>query len=214
MGTEPGATEIEKEKPRPRKSQETRDRIIRAAVKAFSESGFEGASTRQIAALAGENQGLITYHFSTKENLWKAAIDSVFVPLAADLADRAHVLADADIRTRLRLIIIFLVRQAAERPEQMRLMVQEGREDSPRIKWLVERHIEAQYEYACTLFRDAIDDGLMPPAPYIHYFYIIVGAASLFFTARTECKHLTGIDTTDPATIEAHAETLVNLFLS
>ena len=74
MGPEPEATEIKKDKPRSRKSQETRDRIIRAAVKAFSESGFEGASTRQIAALAGENQGLITYHFSTKENLWKRSV--------------------------------------------------------------------------------------------------------------------------------------------
>lgn len=213
MGPDPTTTEIEREKPRSRKSQETRDRIIQAAVKAFSESGFEGASTRQIAALAGENQGLITYHFSTKENVWKAAVDSLFVPFAADLADRAQVLADADIRTRLRLMVIFLVRQAAERPEQMRLMIHEGREDSPRIKWLVDRHIKALYEYACTVFRDAIDAGLMPPAPYIHYFYIILGAASLFFTARTECKHLTGIDTTDPAMIEAHAETLVNLLL-
>jgi len=213
MRPEPGATGIKKEKARSRKSQETRDRIIRAAVRAFSESGFEGASTREIAELAGENQGLITYHFATKENLWKAALDSLFLPFAADLADRAQVLADADIRTRLRLMVIFLVRQAAERPEQVRLMVHEGREDSPRIKWLVERHIKAQYGYACTIIRDAIDAGLIPPAPHIHYFYIIVGAASLLFTAKTECKHLTGIDTTDPATIEAHADTLVNLLL-
>jgi AcrR family transcriptional regulator len=61
------------------KSQQTRERIVQAALDAFATYGFGGASTRQIAALAGENQGLITYHFSTKESLWKAAVDSIFL---------------------------------------------------------------------------------------------------------------------------------------
>jgi AcrR family transcriptional regulator len=68
------------------RSQVTRARIVEAAVEAFSSHGFEGATTRQIAALAGENQGLITYHFANKETLWKAAVDSLFSGLVGEHA--------------------------------------------------------------------------------------------------------------------------------
>ena len=199
--------------PRPRRAEETRERIIKAAFKAFSESGFEGASTRQIAALAGENQGLITYHFATKENLWKEAVDSSFLPFAQEIAELVSSIAGQDTRTRLRTLLMQLVRLAAERPGQMRLMVREGNADSPRIKWLIERHIKGPFEMANAILREAIEEGILPPAPHVHYFYMIVGATSLFFTAAPEVKYLTGADTTDPVVIEAHAEAVVNLFL-
>ncbi len=118
MPRKPSAT-----KPHQSKSSATREKIVRAAVDAFATYGFEGASTRRIAALAGENQALITYHFSSKENLWKAAVDSVFDTMKRELLERAEVLIDADVRTRLRFWIMFMVRYAARRPEQMRLMV-------------------------------------------------------------------------------------------
>lgn len=200
-------------KQRSARSQETRDRIVRAALQAFSESGFEGASTRQIAALAGENQGLITYHFSTKENLWKAAVDSLFAPFIKELNERRGVLADADIRTRLRLLLIFFVRHSANHPEQHRLMMQEGQSESARMRYIAETYLREQYEFACEIFREAIDEGLLPPAPHIHYFYIIVGACTRLFTATSECRYLTGDDAMSPAMIEAHAEAVVNLIL-
>jgi len=56
----------------------TRARILEAAVQAFTEKGFHGASTRDIARLADTNQGLITYHFSSKEAQWRAAADTLF----------------------------------------------------------------------------------------------------------------------------------------
>jgi AcrR family transcriptional regulator len=51
--------------PRTRSQQReaTRERIVEAALEAFAEKGFHGASTRDIALRAGTHQGLITYHF-------------------------------------------------------------------------------------------------------------------------------------------------------
>lgn len=195
------------------KSQETREKIVQAALEAFATHGFDGASTRQIAALAGENQGLISYYFSTKENLWRAAVDSVFLDFQRELEDRADVLADADVRTRIRLLILYLVRHAARRPEQMQLMVQEGKSDSPRMKWLVDTHIKGPFAMVGATLREAIDAGIVPEAPVVHYFYMLVGACSLFFNSGPEVRRLTGDDPFDPAVIEAHADALVNLVL-
>lgn len=196
-----------------RKSQETRDRIVQAALEVFATHGFEGGSTRQIAALAGENQGLITYHFSTKENLWKAAVDSIFLEFRREIEEREAVLADADTRTHLRLLLIYLVRYAARRPEQLRLMVQESKTDSERMKWLVDRHIGPMFSKMSPLLRAGIEEGILPEAPIAHYVYIFVGAASLLFASGPEYRYLTGNDPLDPAIVEAHAEAVVNLVL-
>lgn len=201
-------TEIHREKVVPTKS-----RIITAAIQAFSTDGYEGASTRQIASLAGENQGLITYHFGTKESLWRAAVDALFGGFRSQLEARAEALADADPATRIRLLIYFLVRYAAQHPEQMQLMVQEGKADSPRTTWLVDRHIEPMFGFFTEVVRDAQAVGALPNAPVVHLFYTLIGATSLIFTHAPECKRLTGLDPMDDAMIEAHAETVASLIL-
>ena len=191
----------------------TKSRIIAAAIEAFANDGYEGASTRQIATLANENQGLITYHFGSKENLWKAALDSLFGSFRDELERRAEVLVDADPSTRMRLLIYFLVRYAALHPEQMRLMVQEGKADSHRTKWLVDRHIAPLYEFFSAQVSEAQAAGALPQASSVHLFYALIGATSLIFTHAPECKRLTGRDPLEEKMIEAHAETVASLVL-
>lgn len=51
--------------------RDTRTTILKAAGKAFSKQGFDGASISSIAKIAGINQSLIYHHFKCKEDLWK-----------------------------------------------------------------------------------------------------------------------------------------------
>jgi len=51
------------------KGDATRERLLEAALFLFGERGFEGASVRDIAAEAGVSQGLIRFHFGSKEGL-------------------------------------------------------------------------------------------------------------------------------------------------
>ena len=48
--------------------------IIDIAMKLFSEQGFDGTSTRQIADAAGVNEAIIFRHFKTKEDLYWAVL--------------------------------------------------------------------------------------------------------------------------------------------
>src|SRR5271167_333419 len=66
----------------------TRERIVAAAVDLFSERSFDGATTRDIAARAGVAQPLLTYHFHSKEELWRAAVDSLFDLLNQTMGQR------------------------------------------------------------------------------------------------------------------------------
>ena len=56
----------------------TRSALLDAALTEFAAHGFEGASTRRIAAAAGTHQPQINYHFESKEELWQAAVDHLF----------------------------------------------------------------------------------------------------------------------------------------
>ncbi len=55
-------------------SSRARLNILLAAQKLFSERGYEGASTTDIANEAGVTQPLIHYHFQSKQKLFKEVI--------------------------------------------------------------------------------------------------------------------------------------------
>src|SRR5882757_8685357 len=56
----------------------TRQALLESALHEFAASGFEAASTRAIAARAGVRQSQLTYHFDSKDVLWRAAVDHLF----------------------------------------------------------------------------------------------------------------------------------------
>ena len=59
------------------RSDQTRTRILEAAVTQFSEKGLDGARTEQIAEAAGVNKALLYYYFQGKEALYTAALEYV-----------------------------------------------------------------------------------------------------------------------------------------
>ncbi|WP_436664160.1 TetR/AcrR family transcriptional regulator [Alicyclobacillus acidoterrestris] len=52
----------------------TRERIMEAALSMFSEKGYEGSSTRDIAERAGVNEITLFRHFGNKENLFREVL--------------------------------------------------------------------------------------------------------------------------------------------
>ncbi len=58
-------------------ADETRAALIHAALKLFGRQGFEGTSTREIAAAAQANIGSIAYQFGGKEGLHAATADHI-----------------------------------------------------------------------------------------------------------------------------------------
>ena len=72
------------------RGEETRRRIIEVAVRLFGERGYEGASTRDIAAAAGVNAPALQYYFDNKEGVYRACAEYIaegwnehFAPLIA-----------------------------------------------------------------------------------------------------------------------------------
>src|SRR3979490_3565253 len=92
---------------RPRKraeqqrSLETRGAILDAAIAEFAELGFEGASIRAIADRLGLQHPLITYHYRSKDVLWRAAAEHAFAQIKAGWDTSAPENADLPPLARL-----------------------------------------------------------------------------------------------------------------
>lgn len=187
---------------------ETRERIIDAAVDAFSELGFRAASTRDVAKRAGVTQGLVTYHFGTKDALWRAAADRIFTALQGQLA---HALAEPadDPADRARDAIRAYVRFVAAHPALFRFMVDEGRHGSERMQWLVDTHVTPLFGGLQAMLGELG----VPADDVAHLYYVIAGAGSLMFAVAPECRRLTGVDPAAVAAVDRHADLLARLLI-
>jgi len=181
------------------------DRILRAALDAFSEKGFDGARTRDIAARADVTLGLLQYHFGSKEKLWRAAVEQTFGELREGLGTLVANPAGHDERTLLRLMLRAHVQFVAEHTEFIRIMHDEGKRRGPRMRWLVDRYVKPLHFQLRPLIVRAQQSGVLPAGiDAIHFMYIIVGATGMIFHQAEECKRVSGIDPFDPAAVEAH----------
>lgn len=187
-------------------AQLTRDRIVAAAVDLFSERSFDGASTREIAGKAGVTQPLLNYHFRSKEELWQAAVDSLFELLNQTLDQRSAGLRGVDEVTSAKLRVREFVTFSARHPQLHRIIMQESKADGPRMDYLVDRHVRPIYEQTTELFEVLARKGAVPPIPSAHLYYILTGAGPTMFVLAPECRRLSSLDPTDPAVIEAHAD--------
>ena len=192
---------------------ETRETILRAALRAFSEKGFAGASNRDIAAAAGVNHGLILYYFGSKLKLWQAAVDLAFADIDAELREVMAAPAAAGDRERAGSLIHAYVHFVARHPEFVRLMHEEGKRRGPRMRWLVDRHVKPLYAAVTDLLERGRAGGtLRPDIPPVHFFYLLAGAVGVIFHQAEECRRLSGTDPFAPEVVEAHARA-VELFL-
>ena len=88
MAKKTGPAAGRRERPRKRAEQqrsiETRAAILDAAIAEFAERGFDGASIRAIADRLGLQHPLITYHYRSKDILWRAAAEHAFTQIRAE----------------------------------------------------------------------------------------------------------------------------------
>ena len=66
--------------------EQSRERLLLAAMRLFGEQGFAKTSTREIAQAAGTNLGAISYHFGDKGNLYQACFAALCEPIRDKIA--------------------------------------------------------------------------------------------------------------------------------
>ena len=196
---------------RQQRSLDTRSALLGTAIAAFSEKGFDGVSVRQLEETAGVKRGLVAYHFSDKEQLWRAAVEQLFAALRDDFIARVAALGDVAPAEAARAMVRAFVRYSAAHPQLNRLMMQECTGDSWRVACLVDEYIRPML--------DGLTDTLPAAAALLwgerdaHRYYLFIGAGAFVFSAEQECRQLFGIDPRGDEFVQRHAEMVANLLL-
>lgn len=194
------------------------EELLDAALVEFAAHGYEGASTRAIAERAGCHQPQINYHFSSKELLWRAAVDRLFELMDAQVfaglgdgeQDGTATVPPADV---LAEAVRRFVRFSARRPELHRIMNLESTVDSAQLDWIVERHVRPRFEQASGLWRAVRADGAGADLTELEVWELLIGVGALPFANAPLLRRLADVDLTDEDVVTAHAERLVALLL-
>ncbi len=191
----------------------TQHKLLDAATEAFSENGFKGTSTREIADRAGVHHPLITYHFKNKELLWRAATDRIFRDFARALGKVMNDVPASEPRRRAETLVRTYVRYAHEHPALHKIIMQEASYPSDRLDWLVEKHLRPLFRESVAYIEELQRLGIAKPGnPALLYNLIRVSAGGLL-ALGLEIKGTSNIDFDADGARHELSEMIIQCFL-
>lgn len=109
---------------RAQQARETREKILKAAVKVFAEDGFSGGRIDRISKEADSNDRMIYYYFGNKEKLFLEVLESIY--LAFNEAERRLDLDLSDPVEALKGIVRFTFTYYLAHPEFVAILNDEN----------------------------------------------------------------------------------------
>ena len=191
----------------------TQQKLLDAAIEAFSENGFKGTSTRDIADRAGVHHPLITYHFKNKDQLWRAAADRIFREFNIALVKATSDVPEDQPRARAETFIRTYVRYAHRQPALHRFILQESSHPSARLDWLVENHLRPLFEIVVKSLRELQELGIAPPGDPSLLFNMIRVSAGGLLALSEEIKSTSNINLDSDHALDELADMIIRCFL-
>ncbi|HEY2776232.1 MAG TPA: TetR/AcrR family transcriptional regulator [Candidatus Binatia bacterium] len=188
-----------------------RNQILEAALVEFAEKGFQEASLAAIARRLGVTAPLVLYHFGSKANLWREALEVFCASFAATVNEAIAQGNELEGRDALRLIVRRLVHFFAANRAAYRLMRDEGGVDSGHDEWFATRNLNPVIRRIENVYNRAIQEGAMRAAPFETTFFMILGAISCYLESRALAAHLFGASDEREHWIDDYADQVVGL---
>jgi AcrR family transcriptional regulator len=185
--------------------------ILDAALTEFADKGFQEASLAAIARRLGVTAPLVLYHFGSKANLWREALELFSTNLAAVVTRAAEEGNELDSREALRLMVRRLVQFFASNRAAYRLMRDEGGTENGQSEWFTSKNLRPIIEQIETVYRRAVEEGAVRPAPFETTFFMILGAASCYLESRHLVTRLFGATGEGEGWIDDYANQVVGL---
>jgi AcrR family transcriptional regulator len=137
--------------------------IVDSAIKVFSEKGFRGTTTRELAAAAGVSEPVLYQHFATKRDLYAAIIDSKSHDVDKVVADLASYLETDDDVAFFRHLTELILDFYESDPAYLRLLLFSGLERHEMSDLFAERHSCAFVDQVVRYIQRRIEQGAIRP---------------------------------------------------
>src|SRR5256885_11535113 len=137
--------------------------ILRVAMNLFSQRGFRGTTTKEIALAAGVSEAMVFRHFATKEQLYSAILDHK--ACLHETMDPLHVVAEAiackDDRAVFQGLALDALNQHDGDPQFHRLLLHAALEEHELAQMFWEKFVKRVYRILSKYIRERQRDGAM-----------------------------------------------------
>jgi TetR/AcrR family transcriptional regulator len=193
------------------RADQTRARILEAAVRQFSNLGLAGARTEQIAEEAGVNKAMLYYYFKGKDDLYTAALEHVGEGVR--VAGMAALDGDSSAGERcLRSVLNHFDRlctnrgfQSLMQQEMIRLHRGEANACSP----LVEKVFRPWVNRVLEVLQEGIEAGELVPVEPMQIHYAALGSNVMYFLSAPWMQMILGYDPLEPAALAHRRQTSI-----
>ena len=207
-----GGTSRKGKRAEQKRSRATRLSILAAALSEFADKGFEAASIRSIAERMGLQHPLITYHYPTKDALWRATAEYAFEQIREKWDKSGPELAGAAPIDHLRAEYRAVFDYTAAFPEFHRFMRQEAKYDNPRLRWVAETVLAPLIDRLLPQIRAAQRDGDLPAIEPIVFHYMMISLTAMLAGFGPEMRVTSRVRPEAPAIVGSywrHVENMV-----
>lgn len=199
-----GKVAVPRKRAEQQRAQSTKTAILEAALAEFAEKGFEAASIRSIAERTGFQHPLITYHYPSKDLLWRAVAEDTFERIRKEWQARASEQGDLPPIERLRAEYRALFRHTTRFPEFHRFMRQEAATDNPRLQWVAQNVLMPLIDQLLPQIEAAQAEGQLPRIEPILFHYMMVSLTAALSEFGPEMHVTRGVAADRPEVVDAY----------
>jgi AcrR family transcriptional regulator len=143
--------------------EDRRRQILGVAMRLFSQRGFRGTTTKEIAHAAGVSEAMVFRHFANKEELYSAIIDH---KACADNFQRPcdivpEALARRDDRAVFKGLALAMMRHHERDTEFLRLLTHSALEGHELANMFWDRNVRGMYDFLGSYIRERQREGAM-----------------------------------------------------
>lgn len=185
--------------PKQARSIRTKEKILKAATKVFSEKGLHGSRIEDITRACGTNRQRVYAYFGSKRQLYVEVLVESYSQIA--FAESMRSLGEDDIGNLSKVLVEVFIEYHRSHPEFWRLLAWEnlyGGKHLASAQWSRLRggyidHIRGLYELGqnCGVFRREVG--------FHAYIFTIFSITYFYFSNRLTLSNLLGVDFDDSA---------------
>ena len=140
-------------------SEERRSQILDIALGLFSEKGFNGTRTREIADAAGISETLIFQHFESKEELYNAALRELHKPHPMKPEVEKQMVEKDDFAV-FKTLALHIIKHGRQDPRAIRLSIFSALEGTHLAEILHHREeTEPDTQFLAEYIQQRVDEG-------------------------------------------------------
>ncbi|MBO5415596.1 MAG: TetR/AcrR family transcriptional regulator [Clostridia bacterium] len=188
-----------------RNAKQTKQNILNAAIKEFSDKGLAGARIDTIAADAGCNKGMIYQYYGSKDALYESVIKYEYETLSlveADIVNKNH-----DYLDMISVIVDRYFDFLFAHPDFVKIIMWENLNEARTMKNIGIAYKAPIIEAVENMVRKGRSEGVFrEDVKTRHVVFALITGAFSYFSNKYTLPHLLGMDLDDEKVVRTHKE--------